>query len=146
MKLFVGSDHAAVGLRKHLAGHLQEKGHEVEEFGPAAADEKADYPDVAVQVCDGVTAAEGSLGVIVCGTGQGVAMTANRRPGIRAGVCAETYSATMIRAHNDANVLCMGARVVGTGLATAILDAFLAASFEGGRHAARVAKLDAAGR
>ena len=146
MKFHLGSDHAAIELRQHLAQVLREAGHEVAtEAGPAAPGEKADYPDVAVRVCDLVTGDPGSFGLLVCGTGQGMAMTANKRPGIRAAVCADAFSAAMARAHNDANVLCMGQRVLGIGLATSVLEAFLATEFEGGRHARRVAKVDAAG-
>lgn len=142
-RLYFGSDHAAVELREHLAAHAREAGHEVvATLGPSEACEKADYPDVAKELCDRVTSDEGVLGVLVCGTGQGMAITANRVRGIRAVVCADTFSATMGRAHNDANVLCVGARVVGLGLATAVFDAFMAGSFEGGRHQRRVGLID----
>lgn len=145
MRLYFGSDHAAVELRNHLAAHAREAGHEVvATFGPASADQKADYPDVAVELCGALKAdADGPFGVLVCGTGQGMAITANRVPGIRAVVCSDTFSATMGRAHNDANVLCVGARVVGFGLATTVFDAFLAGRFEGGRHERRVDKIKA---
>lgn len=143
MRLYFGSDHAAVELREHLAAHAREAGHEVvATLGPAEATEKADYPDVAKALCRKVKADEGALGVLVCGTGQGMAITANRIRGIRAVVCADTFSANMGRAHNDANVLCVGARVVGLGLATTVFDAFLAGSFEGGRHQRRVELID----
>jgi ribose 5-phosphate isomerase B len=143
MRLYFGSDHAAVELREHLAAHAREAGHEVvATLGPAEAAEKADYPDVAKALCSKVKADEGALGVLVCGTGQGMAITANRIRGIRAIVCADTFSANMGRAHNDANVLCVGARVVGLGLATTVFDAFLAGSFEGGRHQRRVELID----
>lgn len=142
-RLYFGSDHAAVELREHLAAHAREAGHEVvATFGPAGPDEKADYPNVAKELCAQVKSDEGALGVLVCGTGQGMAITANRIPGIRAVVCADTFSADMGRAHNDANVLCLGARVVGLGLATTVFDAFLAGTFEGGRHQRRVGLID----
>lgn len=146
MRFHVGSDHAAVELRKHLIGVLRERGHEVaSEVGPASADERTDYPDVGVEVCRRLRADEGSMGLLVCGTGQGMAMTANKLPGIRAAVCSDEFSAKMARAHNDANVLCMGQRVLGLGTATSVLEAFLGGAFEGGRHAKRVAKIEAAG-
>jgi ribose 5-phosphate isomerase B len=145
MRFYLGSDHAAIVLRKQIAAHAKARGHEiVEELGPSSADEKVDYPDVAVSVCRKIaTDEEGAYGLLLCGTGQGMAMSANRVRGIRAAVCADTYSATMGRLHNDANVLCMGGRVVGPGLAEAIFDAFCESEFEGGRHERRVAKINA---
>ena len=143
MRFFVGSDHAGVDLRKQLVESLRERGHEIgAEIGPDAPDERVDYPDMASAVCRHVLAEPDSFGLLVCGTGQGVAMAANRFSGIRAGCVADIFSARMIRAHNDANVLCLGARVLGSGLATALLEAFCETTFEGGRHADRVAKLD----
>lgn len=142
LRLYFGSDHAAIELREHLAAHAREAGHMVvETLGPAAPAEKADYPDVAVALCERVAGDGGAFGVLVCGTGQGMAITANRVAGIRAVVCSDTFSARMGRAHNDANVLCVGARVVGLGLATAVFEAFLDGAFEGGRHQRRVDKI-----
>ncbi len=142
MRLYFGSDHAAVGLREHLAAHAREHGHEVVAvLGPAESTDKADYPDVATAVCAKVREDAGSFGILVCGTGQGMAMTANRIAGIRAVVCSDVFSAGMGRAHNDANVLCVGERVVGLGLASSIFDAFAAGAFEGGRHQRRVDKI-----
>lgn len=142
--LVFGSDHAGVDLRRALVGIATELGHEiVAEHGPNDVKVSVDYPDIAQLVCTDVLAAAGRQGVLVCGTGQGVAMAANGIVGIRAGVVADTFSAKMIRSHNDANVLCMGARVVGVGLARELLEAFLATSFAGGRHGGRVAKIDA---
>lgn len=142
VRLYFGSDHAAIELREHLAAHARGAGHEVvASLGPASSAEKADYPDVAVALSERVRADVGAFGVLVCGTGQGMAITANRISGIRAVVCADTFSAGMGRAHNDANVLCIGARVVGQGLATLILEAFLRSGFEGGRHQRRVDKI-----
>lgn len=144
MRLYFGSDHGAVELRRHLVEVARQAGHEVlGELGPASADEKCDYPDVAVDVCRQVAGDPGSFGVLVCGTGQGMAMSANRMRGIRAGVVADVFSARMIRAHNDANVLCLGGRVVGLGLAQALFEAFCETQFDGGRHERRVAKLNA---
>ncbi len=144
VRLYFGSDHAALELRGHLASHAREAGHEVVAIlGPAAESEKVDYPDVAAELCGLVRADSGALGVLVCGTGQGMAITANRIAGIRAVVCSDTFSAGMGRAHNDANVLCVGARVVGLGLATAVFEAFVKGAFEGGRHQRRVEKINA---
>lgn len=144
MRFYVGSDHAAVELRRHLAEFAKSGGHEiVAELGPSSPDEKTDYPDVAVEVCRRVIGDPGSFGILVCGTGQGMAMSANRMRGIRAAACGDAYSARMSRMHNDANVLCVGQRVIGNGLATVILQAFCEAAFEGGRHERRVGKLNA---
>ncbi len=147
MRFHIGSDHAGVELRRQLGALLRDLGHEVvSELGPSTQAESVDYPDVAVEVCDRVIADGPSLGLLVCGTGQGMAMTANKRAGIRAAVVSDPFSARMARAHADANVLCLGQRVVGPGLASDLLQAFLAGTFEGGRHARRVAKVDASGR
>lgn len=145
MRFYVGSDHAAIELRKLMVAHAKEKGHEiVAEIGPATADDKADYPDVATAVCRKLANDdEGAFGLLLCGTGQGMAMSANRVRGMRAAVCADTFSAKMSRAHNDANVLCLGGRVLGPGLAAEIFDAFCDTQFEGGRHERRVAKINA---
>lgn len=146
MRVHLGSDHAAVELRRELAAALRAEGHELaSEIGPAAADESVDYPDVALKVCERVLADPGSVGVLTCGTGQGMAMSANKIAGIRAAVVLDGFSARMAREHNDANVLCLGARVAGVELAKLLMSTFLAAGFAGGRHARRVAKIDAAG-
>lgn len=144
MRFFVGSDHAAVSLREHLAASLRTAGHEVVAVhGPQSAEDKTDYPDVARSVCAEISATPGTFGLLVCGTGQGMAMTANHIPGIRAVVCSDVFSASMGRAHNDANVLCVGQRVVGLGLADEIVAAFCRTTFEGGRHQRRVDKIEA---
>lgn len=146
MRWVVGSDHGGVNLRKRLVEHLRAGGHEVlHELGPDDAAQSVDYPDIAVAVCERVLAEPNARGLLVCGTGQGVAMAANRIPGIRAAPVGDTFSARMARAHNDANVLCLGERVVGPGLAVELLEAFAAAAFEGGRHARRVDKIEALG-
>ncbi|MEM6992089.1 MAG: ribose 5-phosphate isomerase B [Myxococcota bacterium] len=145
MRLYVGSDHGGVELRDALVAHARERGHEVLSVtGPADPSDSVDYPDIAKAVSREVLANPGTFGLLVCGTGQGVAMAANAIAGIRAGVVADVFSARMVRAHNDANVLCLGARVLGPGLAREIFDAFAAAAFEGGRHARRVGKIEAA--
>jgi ribose 5-phosphate isomerase B len=143
---YVGSDHGAVALRQHLVEQLRARGDEVVgEIGPDDAAKSVDYPDVATHVCQQVLAEPGSRGLLVCGTGQGMAMTANRVHGIRAAVVADPFSARMAREHNDANVVCMGGRVVGPGLATDLLEAFATATFAGGRHVRRVEKIEAIG-
>jgi ribose 5-phosphate isomerase B len=130
-------------LRDFLSGVLREWGHEVvSTSGPASGGESVDYPDVAKTVCARVLDDEGSFGVLVCGTGQGMAMSANSVPGIRAGVVSDVFSARMTREHNDANVLCLGERVLGTELARELLRAFVEGGFAGGRHQRRVSKID----
>ncbi len=142
MRLVFGSDHGGVALRRHLAELAAELGHEiVAEIGPADESTSVDYPDIAASVCREVLATPGTFGILLCGTGQGVAMAANRIPGIRAAVLSDGFSAAMARAHNDANVLCLGGRVVGLGLGRLLFTTFLDAEFEGGRHARRVDKL-----
>ena len=138
--LIVGSDHAGLELKRELLGVAAELGYEVVDIGTHTSD-STDYPDYAHQVASAVGRGEG-LGLLVCGTGIGMSMAANRHPGVRAAVCSDVFSASMTRQHNDANVLCIGARVVGAGLAAEVLKAFLSASFEGGRHERRVNKLE----
>ena len=140
--IIAGSDHAGLALKQELIAWAAERGYEVRDLGTHTSD-STDYPDYAHQVASAVAAGEG-LGLLVCGTGIGMSMTANRHPGVRAALCADSYSAHMAREHNDANVLCVGARVVGGGLAAEILEAFLGSSFEGGRHERRVNKIDLA--
>jgi ribose 5-phosphate isomerase B len=140
--LIVGSDHAGLDLKRELAVVAAELGYEVVDLGTQSSD-STDYPDYAHQVADAVARGEG-LGLLVCGTGIGMSMAANRHPGVRAALCGDMYSASMARQHNDANVLCVGARVIGPGLAAKVLEAFLGASFEGGRHERRVHKIDLA--
>ncbi len=139
-KVYLGSDHGGFELKNVLAAHLREQGWETEDLGCYSA-ESCDYPDFAAAVGRAVTANEGTLGLLVCGTGIGMSLAANKIPGVRAAVCGDVYSAKMTRRHNDANILCLGARVTGPGLAEEIADAFFSSSFEGGRHARRVAKI-----
>jgi ribose 5-phosphate isomerase B len=143
-RFHVGSDHGGVELRTSLVEALRAWGCSVlSETGPASPDDRVDYPRVAVEVCQRVledrnAGATDVFGLLVCGTGQGVAMTANKIAGIRAGVGSDGFSAQMLRAHNDANVLCLGQRVLGPELAKFLLRQFIDAEFEGGRHAERV--------
>ncbi|MBQ2793691.1 MAG: ribose 5-phosphate isomerase B [Clostridia bacterium] len=137
-KIFIGADSAGFPLKEKLIPHLKELGYEVTDLGTNST-ASCHYPDFAAAVCKSVQSdLEGSFGILVCGTGIGMSMCANKYRGIRAAVCSDTYSAKMTRAHNDANVLCLGARVIGECLAEEILDAFLSAEFEGGRHKTRV--------
>jgi ribose 5-phosphate isomerase B len=137
----MGSDHAGFGLKEHLKRTLGEMGVEIEDLG--THDEgSTDYPDYAHALAKGIADGTFELGVLVCGTGQGMNMAANRHPGVRAALCTSTFAAHMAREHNDANVLCMGSRIVGIGLADDILKSFLGAEFEGGRHARRVGKIE----
>ena len=140
MKIVLGSDHAGFELKEYIRKDLLEKGMEVEDKGTFSL-ESLDYPDFAKKVSETVLQEE-ALGILICGTGIGISMAANRHPGIRAALCENEFSARMSRAHNDANVLCMGGRVVGVGLALSIVEAFLNTEFEGGRHARRVQKIE----
>lgn len=136
-RLVAGSDHAGLDLKNHLVGWLRLQGHEVEDLGTHDG-ASCHYPDFAAAVAGAVSEGRAPLGLLVCGTGQGMAMAANRLPRVRAGVVSDTFSAAAIREHNDANVICLGQRVLGPGLAEACLEAFLRAHFQGGRHATRV--------
>jgi ribose 5-phosphate isomerase B len=139
--LAIASDHAGFALKQQLLATLGELGVRVEDLG--THDERStDYPDYAHLVARGVADGRYRLGVLVCGTGIGMSITANRHAGVRAAVCSESFAARMARAHNDANVLCLGSRVVGLGVAQEVLRTFLAGSFEGGRHARRVEKVE----
>ena len=141
MKVAFGCDHAGFALKEAVIAHLKEMGHEVVDFG-CYTPERVDYPAQGEKAARAVASGECALGVLICGTGIGISLAANRVPGIRAAVCSESYSAELTRRHNDANMIAFGARVVGEGTACAILDAFFGAKFEGGRHAQRVAMLD----
>ena len=136
----IGSDHGGFELKGHIVEHLKEKGIEVKDFGVYNED-SVDYPDCAKPVCTSVLDGECERGILVCGTGIGISMSANKIKGIRAALCQDYYTAKYTRLHNDANVLCMGGRVIGAGLACEITDVFLSTEFEGGRHARRVDKI-----
>lgn len=141
-KVVLSSDHAAIELRAAIAAHVAEKGWDVVDIGPTTT-ESTHYPKHGAAAAERVASGDCDLGIILCGTGQGIMMAANKVKGIRCGVCSDTFSAAMIRQHNNANMLSIGARVVGEGLALEIVDAFLDAEFEGGRHATRVGMIDA---
>ena len=136
MSVVLSSDHAAIDLRREVACHVAGLGWEVADIGPTSP-ESTHYPERGVEAARRVASGECRFGIVLCGTGQGIMMAANKVPGIRCGVCHETYSAKMIRAHNDANMLALGSRVVGLGLAMEIVEVFLTTEFEGGRHATR---------
>jgi ribose 5-phosphate isomerase B len=136
-RIVLSSDHAGIVLRRIIAKHVEALGWEPVDIGPATT-ESTPYPLHGEQAARLVASGDCRFGIILCGTGQGIMMAANKVNGIRCGVCADTFSARMIRQHNDANMLSLGARVVGEGLALDIVDAFVTAQFEGGRHATRV--------
>lgn len=142
-RIVLSSDHADIPLRQAIADHVAQQGWEVIDIGPTTA-ESTDYPIHGKAAAERVAIGDCDLGIIVCGTGQGIMMAANKVKGIRCGVCSDTFSARMIRQHNDANMLSIGARVVGKGLALDIVDAFLSAEFEGGRHATRMEMIEPA--
>jgi ribose 5-phosphate isomerase B len=145
MRVVAGSDHAGLSLKKVLVEQLRKAGREVEDLGTFESS-SVDYPDYAVAVARQVSEGKADFGLLVCGTGQGMAMVANRIPGVRAAVVSEGFTAAATRQHNDANVLCLGERVVGPGLAAQILDIFLSTPYEGGRHARRVGMIQALDR
>lgn len=136
-RLVLSSDHAAIDMRKAVAAHAADLGWEIVDIGPTTP-ESTHYPKHGQAAAERVASGDCDLGIILCGTGQGIMMAANKVKGIRCGVCSDTFSAAMIRQHNNANMLSIGARVVGEGLALAIAESFLSAEFEGGRHATRV--------
>ncbi|MBS1544761.1 MAG: ribose 5-phosphate isomerase B [Bacteroidetes bacterium] len=138
--LAVGSDHAGFELKEHLKGWLQNAGYTFKDFGTFSAD-SADYPDFAHPVASAVEKKEFELGLLVCGSGNGVAITANKHAGIRAALCWTEELAALSREHNDANILCLPSRFIEVQLAEKILDRFLHSNFEGGRHARRVDKI-----
>ncbi len=141
MKIAAGADHAGYELKDVLVKLLRDQGHEVEDLGTNAAG-SVDYPDYGHAVAERVTSGAAERGLLVCGTGVGMAISANRHKGVRAVNPSDVFTAKMSRNHNDANVLALGARVVGVGLASEILNSWLAAPFEGGRHQNRVAKIE----
>ena len=140
MKVALGCDHAGYGLKEVIAGYLNRAGHEILDEG-TYSDDSCDYPDFAERVALRVVSGEAERGIIICATGVGMAMIANKVPGIRAVVCNDLYTARYSRLHNDANVLTLGARVVGPGVAEEIVRIWMETPFEGGRHSRRLDKL-----
>ena len=136
----IACDHGAIALKNHLKTYLEGKGYEVKDFGTHTTD-SCDYPDFAAPAAQAVANGECEKGIVLCTTGIGVSMVANKVKGVRCALCHETHSAEMTRRHNDANVLAMGAGVTGVNLAERIVDVFLTTEFEGGRHQRRVDKV-----
>ena len=144
MRIAVGSDHAGFHLKERLAAHLRDRGHDVVDCG-THSDDRVDYPDFGAAVGRAVRDGEADGGLCVCGSGIGIAMAANKIDGVRAATVHDATSARLTRQHNDANVICIGERLTGPEVATDCVDAWLDATFEGGRHSGRVAKLDSLG-
>jgi len=141
MKIYIATDHAAFCIKDDVKKILESLGNEVIDLGPEN-DERVDYPDFAHKLSIRVLEDKGSQGVLICGTGIGMSLSANKHIGIRAALCHDAYTAEMARAHNDANVLCFGQRVVGLGTIESICKAWCESTFEGGRHANRVEKIE----
>ena len=140
MKVAIGCDHGALAMKESVKKVLAELGAEIDDIGTYTED-SVDYPDIAEKVCEKVISGEADRGVVLCGTGIGISMAANKIKGIRCALCGEAYSARMARAHNDANVLALGGRVLGPELAGDVVRTFFTQEFEGGRHARRVGKI-----
>ena len=141
MKIVIGCDHAGFGLKNLVIDHIQSKGHEVINVGTDST-ASCHYPIFADALCKKILSGEAELGILICGTGIGMSIAANKHKGIRAACCSDTFSARLTREHNDANVLCFGERVVGAGLALDLVDAFLEAEYlNNGNHVVRVAML-----
>ncbi len=137
MKIAIGNDHVAVELKNHITKYVEAKGYTVVNFGTDSS-ESCDYPIYGEKVARAVASGECDLGILICGTGIGISLAANKVKGIRAAVCSEPYSARLTRQHNNANIIAFGARVVGQAMAEMIVDEFLNAEYEGGRHQRRV--------
>lgn len=140
MKLVLGADHGGFELKENIKEYLKEEGIEFTDYGTLTGD-RCDYPDVAKKVAEAIADGTFDRGILVCGTGIGIGIAANKVHGIRAALCHDTFSAEFCRRHNDANILTMGGRVIGPGLAREIVRIFLSTGFDGGRHAERVAKI-----
>ena len=136
----IGSDHGGFALKQEIMKHLTERGIEYHDYG-TYSDESCDYPEYGEATARAVASGECDRGIVICGTGIGISLAANKVHGIRCALCGDCYSAEMTRRHNDANMLALGARVLGEGLALKIVDTFLDTPFEGGRHARRIEKL-----
>ena len=139
--LAIGSDHAGFALKEKIKAHLTEAGIAFVDVG-TYSEASCHYPEFAFKVCDKVTSGDCERGILVCGTGIGMSMAANKQKGIRAALCENCFSAKYTRLHNDANVLCLGARVTGEGLAMELVDIFLSTPFEGGKHKVRIDMFD----
>lgn len=137
MKIAIGNDHVGLELKKHIVKYLSKKGYEVIDFGTDSPD-RTDYPIYGKRVAQAVQNEDCRFGILICGTGVGISLAANKVKGIRAVVCSEPYSAKLSRQHNNTNIVAFGARVIGSAMAEMIVDEFLNAEYEGGRHAKRV--------
>ena len=142
MRIVIGADHAGYELKQHIVEYLAAQGHQVQDLGTHGP-ELVDYPDYAVRVARAVVAGEAEWGILICGTGIGMSIAANKVRGARAAVCTDCYMARMAREHNDARILCLGGRVLGLGSALDVVEVFLRTDFVGGRHAQRVDKIGA---
>ncbi|MBG0918052.1 ribose 5-phosphate isomerase B [Exiguobacterium profundum] len=142
MKIAIGADHGGFNLKKEIVALLEELGHEYKDFGTHSAD-SIDYPDVAIPVAEAVAAGEFDRGILICGTGIGIGIAANKVKGIRAALVHDSFSAKATRQHNDSNIMTMGERVIGPGLALDLVTTWLDTNFEGGRHSNRVDKMSA---
>lgn len=140
MKIALGADHGGFELKEEIHSYLKENGYEVKDFGTYST-ESCDYADYSLKVAEAVANKEYDFGILICGTGIGIGIAANKVPGIRAALCSDTFSAHATREHNDANILTMGQRVVGPGLAIDIVNTFLNSKFEGDRHVRRINKI-----
>lgn len=137
MRIAIGADHAGYALKQHLVGTLRRLGHEIDDFG-THSEEPVDYPDICARVGRAVVRGDADRGVVIGGSGQGEQIAANKVPGIRAALCNDLYTTRLSRQHNDANVLAIGGRIVGPGLADEILALWLDTPFDGGRHQRRI--------
>lgn len=140
MRIALGCDHGGFDLKQEILEYLKQEGHEIKDFGTDTK-ESCDYPDFALEVAESVVSKEFDFGILVCGTGIGISIAANKVPGIRAALCSDTFSAHATREHNDANILALGQRVVGVGLGLDIVKTFINAKFEGDRHQKRLDKI-----
>lgn len=141
MKIFIGTDHAGFNIKNEVIKMLENLDCKVVDLG-CKSNDRVDYPDFGHKVAKAVLENKGSFGVVICGTGIGISVSANKHKGIRAALCHDAYTATMARAHNNANILAFGERVVGIGVIESMLEAFLKTPFEGGRHENRVKKIE----
>jgi len=141
-KVYIATDHAGYALKAYVKEIVSDLGYESVDLGPDSAD-RVDYPDYAHKCAKAVLEDEKSFGILICGTGIGISIAANKVQGIRAALCHDHYTAKLTRQHNDANILCFGERVVGKGVIEEMVETFLSTEFEGGRHAGRVTKIEA---
>ena len=141
MKIAIGNDHAGVEFKNKIMQELRSKGYEIVNVGTDTLD-SVDYPDFAKEVSEKVLKGEVDFGILICGTGIGISIAANRIKGIRAALCHNEYTAKLARLHNDANIIALGSRVLGTDLGLACIETFVNTEFEGGRHARRVGKIE----